>query len=216
MSCNLTNGKWNFGWGVNAGLGIGNSKGSIGINGGYGSGGWTYGIGGSYYTDYERAYMRAEARNRSNVDKAFSYEKYYSVAGMQQDATWGKMYVISNVESNASLTDGHAWIRLESQSGDATTMSLWGNRGEQEFWTNLEVNAGYGEVYKSQNISILQYDKIGEFNSNPSNVNWTVFNTCAGYSSSCWNYVTGDNLSALDIFFFTTPRSLSRSIQNNP
>lgn len=136
--------------------------------------------------------------------------------GSPKDAIWGKMYVITNVGKDAGLTDGHAWIRLESNSGDATTMSLWGNRGKQEFWTNLEINAGYGEVSKSQFITETQFDKIGEFNSVPGNVNWTYFNTCAGYSSRVWNYVTGGNLSALDWFFFTTPRSLAGSIQKNP
>jgi len=66
----ITNDQRSHGWGVNAGLGIGNEKGSIGFNVGYGSGGWTYGLGGSYYTSYERAYMRAEARNKQNIYNA--------------------------------------------------------------------------------------------------------------------------------------------------
>jgi len=44
------------GWGVYAGIGIGGEKGSLGFTVGYGSAGWSYGIGGSYYTAYERAY----------------------------------------------------------------------------------------------------------------------------------------------------------------
>jgi hypothetical protein len=75
QSYNMTSYQWSYGWGVSAGLGIGNDKGGIGINVSYGSGGWGYGIGGSYYTDYERAYMRADARNRRNIDAAFdNYE----------------------------------------------------------------------------------------------------------------------------------------------
>jgi len=63
-------------WGVYAGIGIGGEKGSLGFTVGYGSAGWSYGIGGSYYTAYERAYMRAEMRNRRNINDAFSYERY--------------------------------------------------------------------------------------------------------------------------------------------
>ena len=40
--------QWSNGWGVSAGVGIGNDASGIGFNVGYGSGGWTYGIGGYY------------------------------------------------------------------------------------------------------------------------------------------------------------------------
>ncbi len=127
------------------------------------------------------------------------------------------MYVISNVAPNADLTDGHAWIRLESASGTATTMSLWGNQGDQEFWVNKEIDFGYGAVSKSVNITNAQYNMIGQFNSVPGNINWTYFYTCAGYSSAIWNYVTGDSLSASDgMGMTTTPRALAGSIQASP
>jgi hypothetical protein len=129
---------------------------------------------------------------------------------------WGKMYIISNVTSDAGLTDGHAWIRLENSSDVITTMSLWGNRGEQEFWLNLEINGEYGVVNKSTSITITDYNRILNFNSNPSNINWTYWYTCAGYSVKLWNYITGDKLSATDRFWFTTPRKLSNSIDKNP
>ena len=129
---------------------------------------------------------------------------------------WGTMYIITNVSSDADLTDGHAWIRIENKKGEITTMSLWGNRGEQEFWLNLEINGGYGLINKSNSITAQQYNLILEYNSNPSNINWTPWNTCAGYSAGLWNYVTGDNLSATDYFWFTSPRSLAGSINENP
>jgi hypothetical protein len=70
-------------WGVYGGIGIGGEKGSMGFTVGYGSAGWLYGIGGSYYTAYERAYMRAEARFRRNINDAVNrklsfYEAYYA------------------------------------------------------------------------------------------------------------------------------------------
>lgn len=72
----ITNSQWNTGWGVSAGIGIGNDKGGIGLSVGYGSGGWTYGLSGHHYTSYERAYMRAEQRNRNNIEAVFaSYEQ---------------------------------------------------------------------------------------------------------------------------------------------
>jgi hypothetical protein len=79
-----------------------------------------------------------------------------------------------------------------------------------------ELDYGYGVISKSRDISVLKYSKIAEFNSITKNINWTVSNTCAGYSTRLWNYVTGDNLSSSDWFFFTTPRSLSKSITKNP
>ena len=91
-------------------------------------------------------------------------------------------------------------------------MSLWGNRGDQEFWTNLEIDAGYGVVNKSTTINVAQYQQILNYVSNPANQNWTPFNTCAGFSSGLWNTITGDNLSSRDWWGFTTPRSLSGSI----
>ncbi len=40
--------QWSNGWGVSAGVGVGNDASGIGFNVGYGSGGWSYGIGGYY------------------------------------------------------------------------------------------------------------------------------------------------------------------------
>jgi hypothetical protein len=44
--------QWSNGWGVSTGVGIGNDASGIGFNIGYGSGGWTYGMGG--YINPER------------------------------------------------------------------------------------------------------------------------------------------------------------------
>ncbi|HEV2478068.1 MAG TPA: hypothetical protein VGS79_00325 [Puia sp.] len=127
------------------------------------------------------------------------------------------MYVITNVGPDADLTDGHAWIRLESASGKATTMSLWGNQGDQEFWINKEIDFGYGVVSKSVDITNAQYNKIAAFNGVGDNINWTYSYTCAGYSAAIWNFVTGDSLSATDgMGFTTTPRALAGSIMASP
>jgi hypothetical protein len=87
QSYNMTSYQWSYGWGVSAGLGIGNDKGGIGINVSYGSGGWSYGIGGSYYTDYERAYMRADARNRMAIEQAF--ENHEALINQQEEGAYG-------------------------------------------------------------------------------------------------------------------------------
>jgi len=135
------------------------------------------------------------------------------------DPIWGTMYIISNIDPQADflkngpgLTDGHAWIRLERKDGAVGTVSLWGNRGDQELWNNLEVKRGYGAIFKSATITEAQYQKLKDYMSNPSNCDWTIFNTCAGFSAGAWNYVTGDNLSAMDMGMVTTPRALSYSI----
>ena len=127
------------------------------------------------------------------------------------------MYIISNVGPDADLTDGHAWIRLESSTGTATTMSIWGNQGKQTFWINKEIDFGYGAFSKSVNITNAQYNMINQFNSVPGNTDWSYTYTCAGYSSAIWNYVTGDSLSASDAMgLTTTPRALAGSIQASP
>ncbi|MDW5298920.1 MAG: SpvB/TcaC N-terminal domain-containing protein [Sedimentibacter sp.] len=168
-------------------------------------------------------YASISQRNQNSTIDFLSPQNFTAslngVGSIQTETSnvWGKMYIISNTKGEANSMDGHAWIRLESiKSNFVTTMSLWGNRGEQEFWTGLETNYGYGEVSKSRLINTTQFNMVIQFNSILSNVNWTPWNTCAGYSTNLWNYVTGDNLSSRDWFGFTTPRRLSRSIQKNP
>lgn len=169
--------------------------------------------------DFDEALQQATEKYESEHGDPPGNDKSASNGGVDVVSgaaitNWGKMYIISNVNENAGLTDGHAWIRLESNKGVTITMSLWGNRGEQEFWMNLEINAGYGAVSKSTTITQQQYNMILDYNSNASNIDWTPWNTCAGYSVGLWNYVTGDSLSASDYFWFTTPRSLASSINN--
>jgi RHS repeat-associated protein len=48
QSYNITNKQWSNSWGVSAGVGIGNEGSGVGIFVGYGSGGWSFGIGGFY------------------------------------------------------------------------------------------------------------------------------------------------------------------------
>jgi hypothetical protein len=48
-SYNLTNNQGSWGWGVSGGINLlGNERGGIGLNVGYGSDGWTFGVGGYY------------------------------------------------------------------------------------------------------------------------------------------------------------------------
>ncbi len=131
---------------------------------------------------------------------------------------WGEMQINSNVESNAGLFAGHGWIKLESKKGEITTMSLWRQNGDKnEFFRNIEISKGYKAIAsKSTMITPQQFNLVLYYNSIPSNVDWTPWNTCVGYSSGLWNYVTSDNLSTTDYFWFTTPRSLTRSITKNP
>ncbi|MEJ5263875.1 MAG: RHS repeat-associated core domain-containing protein [Bacteroidales bacterium] len=86
-----------YGWGVGVGFGIGNSKGSIGPFVGYGSGGWSYGISGIYYTRYERAYMRAEVRNRNNIKKVIDDD---FLSSLHQR---GKFYALMNADGRIAV-----------------------------------------------------------------------------------------------------------------
>jgi len=48
QSYNISDNQWSKGWGVSEGIGFGNDARGIGFNIGYGSSGWTYGMGGYY------------------------------------------------------------------------------------------------------------------------------------------------------------------------
>jgi hypothetical protein len=55
--------KWTNGWGVSAGIGIGNDAYGLGLNVGYGSGGWTYGIGGYLNPEKPTVYKSPVSNN---------------------------------------------------------------------------------------------------------------------------------------------------------
>ena len=60
-------------------------------------------------------------------------------------------------------------LLVESENGKAATMSLWGNRGEQELWVILELTSGYGLINNSSEITQSQFVRSLEFNLNSSN-----------------------------------------------
>jgi len=74
---NLSNNRFpTVGWGVHVGIGIWGEKGSLGFTVGYGSAGWSYGISGSYYTAYERAYGElGQGQRKLNPYRALYYKK---------------------------------------------------------------------------------------------------------------------------------------------
>jgi len=66
QSYNITNNQWSYNWGVSAGIGIGNDNAGIGLTVGYGSGGWTYGIGGYLNPERPEVYKSPISDNYGN------------------------------------------------------------------------------------------------------------------------------------------------------
>jgi len=62
----MSSNQWSNGWGVSAGIGIGNDASGIGLNVGYGSGGWTYGIGGYFNPERPKVYKSPISDNYGN------------------------------------------------------------------------------------------------------------------------------------------------------
>jgi hypothetical protein len=69
QSYDISNKQWSNSWGVSAGIGIGNERGGIGLYAGYGSGGWSYGVGG-YYNPFLKPYYFAELEDYENVPQS--------------------------------------------------------------------------------------------------------------------------------------------------
>jgi RHS repeat-associated protein len=126
---------------------------------------------------------------------------------------WGTMTIVTNVEATADKTDGHAWLEFRSADGKTVkTLSLWGNRGDQEFWANLELDRE-AVTSRSTEITNGDIDYINSFNEKSENINWKSSNTCAGYSCRVWNIVAGENLNSFAWFgTITSPAKLAESI----
>ena len=126
---------------------------------------------------------------------------------------WGKMTISTNVNSDAGIDAGHAWLTFTSADGSVVkTLSLWGNQGDQEFFADMELNYT-SEVTRTTIITNSDIDYINYYNSNINNVNWTPSNTCAGYSSNVWTIITGEELNSRTFGgYITSPATLAGSI----
>ncbi|MDP3685025.1 MAG: RHS repeat-associated core domain-containing protein, partial [Ignavibacteria bacterium] len=84
---NMTNNQWSNGWGVSAGIGIGNDKGGIGFTVGYGSGGWSYGLGGYYNPPKPAVYKSPVSDNYGSQNGECAlrcFEEFSDSYGMSQ------------------------------------------------------------------------------------------------------------------------------------
>lgn len=76
---NMSTKQWDNGWGVSAGVGIGNDESGLGFNVGYGSGGWTYGVGGYYNSkawENNPAYASDEWNDNGKIQKTNNCYSY--------------------------------------------------------------------------------------------------------------------------------------------
>jgi RHS repeat-associated protein len=134
----------------------------------------------------------------------------YSIEEVRNDQ-WGSITIVANTYGEDDSGAGHAWIELAKKDGGTITVSLWGNKGEQELWYNRE-KGRLKEMSRTRTITNEQYNKLVSFLSSPDNVNWTAWNTCAGFSAAIWNHTTGESLNARENSTFTTPRQLKESL----
>jgi hypothetical protein len=84
---NLTTNQWAINWGVSAGVGIGNDASGIGLYAGYGSGGWSYGLGGYYNPPKPQVYKSPVSDNYGSQNGECvmrALEKFSESYGMNQ------------------------------------------------------------------------------------------------------------------------------------
>lgn len=139
----------------------------------------------------------------------------------------GIIGIHSNVNSDAGLTDGHAWVSTSSVDGKIkNTYSLWPDNHPifngtdpsgtvSDVRTNVELDAGYAT--KSGNIDFYTYATADQMKSLENFANeydeWGYTNTCASWSSKAFTTATGIEINADDYLGITgTPRQISNSI----
>lgn len=127
-------------------------------------------------------------------------------------------------DSNADLTDGHAWISV-TRGGRTQTYGLWPDEhpyiqrhgldnGEgSDIRTGIESGIGREPAAsRYYELTLEQFRALqGEL---ARDVEWGYTNTCASWASGVASRVTGERISASELLGVTdTPRQLSESIQ---
>ena len=123
VSQTYANNQWSYGWGVSAGVGIGKDASGIGFNVGYGSGGWTYGIGGHYNS------------------KAWESNPVYAPDewndGINYDAN-------GNIIPNTIQSTNNCYSYALDESGNGNLWGLQpGDAGNQPITTTADLNLNY-------------------------------------------------------------------------
>lgn len=139
----------------------------------------------------------------------------------------GVVGIHSNVDSDADLTGGHAWLSVSSVEGNIkNTYSLWPDnhplfeggdpKGEiSDVRVNIELDNGYAEsdanhgyyVYITKSEANALNDFITDYDE------WGYLHTCADWSRDSFRVATGIKMDVDDIFGIETPRELSQSIE---
>ena len=138
----------------------------------------------------------------------------------------GIIGIHSNVDPDAGLTDGHAWISTSTVDGSLmSTYSLWPDEHPlfqghdpsgiiSDVRTDTELNAGYASA--SGNYSYYRYiTKTQSINLNGfigTSDTWGYTHTCADWSRDAFKAATGIRLNVDDWFGLETPRKLSGTI----
>lgn len=133
--------------------------------------------------------------------------------GNGQNAVWGHMTIKSSAKPHDNIFAGHSWIEFKSSDGKVTkTFGLWDL--PTAFQEDLELRTNY-MAFASRTVLInnADIDLFNAFNKNSNNIEYSSWNTCAGYAANLWNSITGENLSGKELFgLITTPTFLTQSI----
>jgi RHS repeat-associated protein len=186
--------QWSIGWGVSAGVGIGNDASGIGFNVGYGSGGLIYGIGGYYNSkawESNPVYAPDEWNDNGEIQKTnncYSYAlderengNYWGLqpgeAGGQHITTTADLNL--DYVTNAAISDGRIknptlLNKLGFGKRGYYSVYLVSADGVDYHWYRQDKGGRWS--HKPGIIPVVNVDASGRFISNPVRANHGIYN----------------------------------------
>jgi RHS repeat-associated protein len=186
--------QWSNGWGASAGVGIGNDASGIGFNVGYGSGGWSYGIGGYYNSkawESNPVYAPDEWNDNGviqNTNNCYSYaldeRENGSYWGLQPGEAGGQPITTTadlnlNYVTNAAISDGRIkkptlLNKLGFRKRGFYSVYLVSADGVDYHWYRQDKGGMWS--HKPGITSVVNVDASGRFISNPVRANHGIYN----------------------------------------
>ena len=161
---NFANRKWSNGWNVGVGVGFGNEQLGFGLNIGYGSGGWTYGIGG-YYDSHAWDDNPKYEPERWNDDKFLrSHNNCYSYA----------------------LDDIYNGQKHGLQPGGGLT------RGQLNLYDVIDAALSDGRIKKPSFLNKLGFGRKGYYPVYLVIDNWNDYHWYRQDKKGCWSHKPGE------------------------
>jgi len=186
--------QWSNGWGVSAGVGIGNDASGIGFNVGYGSGGWTYGIGGYYNSkawESNPVYAPEEWNDNGEIQKTNNCYSYAlderengNYWGLQPGEAGGQPITTTadlNLDyvTNAAISDGRIknptlLNKLGFGKRGYYSVYLVSADGVDYHWYRQDKGGMWS--HKPGITPVVNVDASGRFISNPVRANHGIYN----------------------------------------